>query len=296
MTGSFITLALLTLVIMALIAVVTGVLIAAAGKGTDPSHGARRRIQIVYSIAALVGLTFALVAFLLFPTVYVNETRIPGLLAALAPTLAGILFVSIAMIGEGFWPKPKGEKRGAFLGRRPTIAKAVTLAERAAVTWGVLLVVFLVIFGLIANPTGEAAGRSLAHPVWHPNIAGASGPFPGWPYGVPMLLFVVVLVTLTFGVLHVIARRPAVYGTTPEQDLALREISATNVITGVQLSLGASLTGVLFTAGVAARRGGAICEDGYCAELVGHWWAGPVLLLAAAVLISTIGVLARRHK
>lgn len=281
---------------IAAIAALTGLALSKTGVSSKAGLDTQRRIRLLYGIAALLGLGFALLAFVVFPTVYVNAVKVPGLLAALAPALAGTVFVVTAGVGESFWPKPEGQQRGAFLTRRPVLANAARVPAWAAVTWGSLLLAFLVFCGFAATSDGESAGRSIAHPEWSPYRSGGSGPFPGWPYGIPMLICSAVLILLAIGVLHVIARRPAVSGTTPEEDAQLRRTSATSLMKGVQLSLAVSLAGVLAIAGQAATHGGVIEEDGYFATLAGHWWAYPVIVAAPIVLITAIVIAARRKK
>lgn len=264
--------------------------------GQESRADARWRIGSLYGLAALMGILFALLATALFPTVYVNATAIPGMLAALAPSLAGLIFVISAGLGESFWPKPKGQRRGAFLTRRPALANAAPLALWACVTWALLLTAFLVFCGIVAKRGGEDAGRAIAHPVWNPNVDGWNGPFPGLPYGVPMLIGSLVLVLAALVVLHIIARRPAIPDVQPDVDLQLRQTSATNLVKGVQLSLAASLSGALLVAGIAASQGGSVEVDGYVAELAGHWWAYPAALLAFIVILVALVVTAWRQE
>ena len=121
MSIGFVTIILIVLAAIAARAVIMGVVLTVAGRTDEPSRGARRRIQILYGTAALVGISFALLVVYAFPTVYVNSTEVPGLLAALGPSLAGILLVDVPAHGESFWRKPKGEQRGAYLTRRPAL-------------------------------------------------------------------------------------------------------------------------------------------------------------------------------
>ncbi len=287
------------LVVLAVIAAVVSIVSAIRYRthlGQEPCVDARRRIGSLYGFAALIGLMFALVAVALFPTVYVNATAIPGMFAALAPSLAGIVFVVSAGFGESFWPKPKGQRRDAFLTRRPALANAAPLALWACVTWALLLTVALVFCGIVAKRGGEDAGRAIMHPIWNPNVDGWNGPFPGFPYGIPMMIGVLALALATLAVLRIIARRPAIPGIQPDVDLQLRQTSATNLVKGVQLSLAASLSGVLLVAGIAASQGGSVEVDGYIAELAGHWWAYPAVLLAFVVILIALIVTAWKQK
>lgn len=270
-------------VLLALLLIITAVvsIVAATKAGQNVLMDARRRIRVLYGVATLLGLGFALLAFAVFPV----TTAVPGLLIALAPSLAGIVFVIAATVGESFWPVPKGQQRGAFLARRPMFANAAPAPLWASATWAVLLVAALVLCGFAAT----SDGRSIAHPIWNPNITGASGPFPGWPYGVPMLISSAVLVAVTLYALRVIARRPAVTGIDPDLDAQLRRTSATNLMKGVQLSFAVSLGGVLMVAGTAGSNAGIVDVDGYFATLAGHWWAYPAMTLAVVtIIVATI--------
>ena len=283
MSTSLVTVLLIVFAAVALFTVVMGIVLTVVVKTDDPSRGAKRRIQVLYSVAALVGLAFAALAAYAFPTIYVNSTEVPGLLAALAPLIAGILFVDIAAIGESFWPRPKGHKRGAYLARRPALANAGAITQIATVLWATLLVVSLVLFGFIAVKGGDASGRAIANVAADPAVNGQSGPFPGWPYGIPMLVLAAVLIALALAVLHVIARRPAVSGTTPQSDAQLRRISATNLLKGTQASLAASLAGVLLIAGQSSAN-------------AGYWWGPVCIALSVAVLIAAVVIIVWRSR
>lgn len=283
MNLTLITAALMILAALAVVAIATGAVLAATGTDDDPSRRARQRIRALYGAAALVGVILALVAVYVFPTVYVNATEVPGLLAALGPSVAGLAFVLIAALGEALWPRPKGERRGAYLERRPVFANAADLTKWASATWGALLAGALLFFGYAAASDGDSPGRSIAYVSNTAQSAGWHGPFPGWPYGIPMLIAAAVLVVAAIVVLHLIARRPAVHGTTSARDADLRRVSATNLLKGVQLSLASSLSGVLIIAG-------------YAAHPAGWWWGIPALALAGVVMLGAFIVLAVRSR
>lgn len=267
----------------AVIAVIFGLVVLISRSSDDAVGRARGRIRVLYGVAALVGIGFAFLVAMLFPTVFVNSTRVPGLLAAIGPSLAGLLYVGVAALGEASWPKPEGEQRGAYLNRRPALAKAARIPMALGVTWGGLLLAGIVLFGFLAAKDGDSPGRSIAHAGNDSVVRGWSGPFPGWPYGVPMAIAAVVLLLASAGVLHLIARRPAINAIVPEGDETLRRISASNLIKGVQLSLAASLSGLLFIAGTTARNAG--------------WsWGTPSCWAAVLVAVLSLGVLAWRAR
>lgn len=237
-------------------------------------------------VAALAGLGFAVWAWVTFPTSYVNATEVPGLLAALGPILACLVFLIVTAVAEVTWPRQTGGERGAFLTRRPLVTPAASWAMRALWAWAGLLGVLLVLFGLVAEPDGRSIAKlssdgCLVNGVPVPCTGGATGPFPGWPYGAPILLATGIILVATLLVLHLVARRPSVWGTSQADDQLLRTISATRVVRGTQLALGATLSGVLFFAGMTAAN-------------AGWWWGWPTLVSAVVVLGTAFGLAMRR--
>lgn len=227
------------------------------------------RMNTTTLMATVGGIGFALWAWFTLPTVYVNATEVPGLLAALGPIVAGLVYLAITAAGEASWRPPSGPRRTAPLTRRPLLSRAAPWANRILWLWVGLLTATLLAFGAVAEPDG----RSIA------GAGSTSGPFPGWPYGIPILVGTALVVGATLGVLALVARRPAVRDTTPDDDSHLRTVSAARVVRGAQLSLGATLTGVLFVAGTTASNAD---------------WAWPAIVAAALVLVVSFGVTFRR--
>ncbi|MGM0385067.1 MAG: hypothetical protein ACQERF_03660 [Actinomycetota bacterium] len=242
------------------------------------------RLNTTTLMATVGGLAFALWAWFTLPVVNVDAAEVPGLLAALGPVLAGLVYLAITAAGEASWRAPSGPRRTAVLTRRPLFSRAAPWANHILWAWAALLTAALVAFGAVAEPDG----RSIAHVGGACVVdgatvpcTGASGPFPGWPYGIPLVVGAALVVAATLGVLSLIARRPAVRDTIPADDELLRTISATRVVRGAQLSLGATLAGVLLFAGTAAANAG--------------WgWAWPAIIGAAAVLGTSFAVTFRR--
>lgn len=202
----------------------------------------------------------------------------PGLVSALGLTIGALVFLAVHYVGERTWPRPTGHLRQATLRRR-------TLRELAGNRgWGLLVttavaVVSLSIFGLTATESGravptlitpEAAGEGFA--------GGASGPYPGWAYGLPILAAFAVVLGATWLVLRLVAHRPAVAGTHDADDHALRRTSAARILGGVQLFLGGTLTAVLLVAALALHNSG--------------WALGATIAVSVAVLTGAVAVLA----
>lgn len=278
----------LAILVIALLAFGLTLVLRPAPAGPTPQvmASSRSRMRTTTIVAAVAGLGFGLWAWMIFPTTYVNATTVPGLLAALGPCLAGLVYLGVTALAEVTWPRPAGQQRGAYLARRPVFAHAVPWAMRAMWIWAGALWLSLITFGLIAEPDGRSlADHDLSgcaeNGVAVPCTSGAVGPFPGWPYAVPVMLAALVVVLVTLGVLHLVARRPAVWGTTVDDDQLLRTISATRVVRGSQLALGTTLAGIAYFAGAAGVN-------------AGYWWGLPMIVAAVVILGMSFGLALRR--
>ena len=244
------------------------------------------RMNLITIAAGVVGIGVGVWAWVALPSTFVSATAVPGLLAALGPALAGLVFLAVTAVGEATWRRPSGAQRAAHLVRRPLFSRAQPWAARALWAWTFLLAVAVVVFGVVAAPDGRSIGNAstdgcVVDGVPVPCDGGASGPFPGWSYGLPVLLGAATVLAATIGVLYLVARRPAVRGTSTADDDLLRTVSATRVVRGAQLAQGVTLAGVTFFAGATAVNAG--------------WWWGGVLLLGAVVVLGTaLGVSVRR--
>ena len=244
------------------------------------------RMNAITVTAAVLGLGIGMWAWVALPTAFVSATSVPGLLAALGPSLAGLVYLGVTGVGEATWRRPTGTQRAAHLARRPLFSRAQPWAARALWAWAALLGLAVVVFGVIAAPDGRSIGSAsldgcVVDGVPVPCDFGASGPFPGWPYGLPILIGAATVLVVTLGVLYLVARRPAVRGTSTTDDELLRTVSATRVVRGAQLALGITLAGVTFFAGATASN-------------AGWWWGWALLLVAVAVLGTSVGIALRR--
>jgi hypothetical protein len=158
-----------------------------------------------------------------------------GLLAGLWPTGHALLFLGVHALGEKAWPRPAGSVRRAALAPRspfePRWVLGVTLG------WAALLVAALVVGGATADD-GRRLTRSAG------GMVTSGSPYPGWTYGIPVLTGLVLVAVATWGVLMLVARRPAVTSDATD-DADLRRLSAHRVLRGVQLVLAATLAAVL---------------------------------------------------
>ena len=226
----------------------------AAGRptGTGAAQRARRHLDRATAAAWLV---FAVTTGLSWQLVRTSGSA-AGLVAALAPATVGALFLLVHLVGEITWPRPDGPVRRATL--RPRRAREVLSTGLA--TWSGVLAALLVVTLLTTGLTADADGRAVSR-AWSDGSASA-GPYPGWRYGLPLLVATAVVVTLTVLVLRLVVRRAAVEDADEQDDLALRRSSASRVLAGAQLVLGLTAAGVLLVTGLAVRSIGAAPSGG----------------------------------
>lgn len=264
--------------------VIVVVLVVGRSSAPDPSQAAaaaRRHAGGVSAIAWL-GLVLALV---LGPALS-GTVRGPaqGVLLGLVPTVAGVLFVGVHAVGELTWPRPTGTVRRAGLDRRTTADVAPRGLRGFLWGWTALVLVLAVVGGAVAT-----GGRQVSRVVEDGGMS--AGPFPGWFYGLPLLVACLVVAAATEAVLHVVASRPAVVDAQPRWDLALRQLSAHRVLRGAQLVVGLTAAGVLLYGGLAVRNiSHALVEDG--ATSLPHLVIGTIALALAVVVGLTTVVVA----
>lgn len=248
---------------------------------------ARRHAVVVHVVAWLVALAlYPVLAFDLVPGVHDLARRYgtavggqasvgDGVVLGLAPAGVGLAFLLVHVVGELTWPRPTGRVRRATLRPRRVADVAPAGMHRVAWTWFAALVATVVGCGLTAEPDGRSVG--LVRPEW----SASSGPYPGWFYGVPLLVAAVLVVLGQEGVLRLVTRRPAVADAAEEWDLGLRRLSAHRVLRGTQLVLGLTTGAVLAVAGMALQNLGQPDSRGHAA-------VGTALLVlgVAAVLLA----------
>lgn len=206
----------------------------------------------------------------------------PGTAWAGGPFAVALAYCAVRAVGELTWPRPRGTLRTAPLARR-TVADLGGRRLRALLACAALLAVTLVVTGLTAAPDGT----SVPHPVRVTSdggvLTGASGPYPGWAYGVPLLLGLAVAVLATLAALRVVARRAPLSGVPRVHDEAVRHTSAARVVAGVQLCVGVATALVLLLTGAAvANAGGPV-------SALGETFRTPALVAVGAVL-AVVGI------
>lgn len=196
-----------------------------------------------------------------------------AVLAGAYPAGIGLAFLGAHALGERSWPRPTGTLRRATLVPRGEVAPR--WLRRVTWTWAVTLVVTLVATGVTATD-----GRWIRIAPEASFTESTAGPYPGWDFGVPLLLAALLVLAATEGTLLLVARRPAVVDADPDYDAASRRLSAHRVLRGAQLVLGGTLAVVLVVTG------GAIVNAQYMG--VGAPLVALGYILAVAVLVITL--------
>lgn len=270
------------LTVVALAAAAALVVVAALGdrRPQDPRTArvlaaARRHERLVSVVAAAVTVAALATLPLVLPRLTTSTTT-PGVLVGVAPVAGGLLHLALRAAGELTWPRPRGSVRNAPLARRT--ARALGGARLTAlVTTTVLGTAAVVTWGLTAADDGRSVARTPFVDDLGGVVTGASGPYPGWPYGAPLLVTLALLLVATLGVLRLVARRPPVADLPAADDDALRRTSAARVLGGSQLCGAAGLAGYALVAAVSLRS----AEHGAAAAVCA--------LLGAGLLVGSLG-------
>lgn len=235
----------------------------------DPADTARRHGILVNLLAWLA---VVIVAPVTIGVAALMALRTTGGSSGYAGVVAGcwlaghtLVFLAVHAVGERTWPRPSGLVRRAALAPRPVALPRRMLA--VTVAWAGTLLVVLTATGLTAVDGQRLVGTSGA----------AASPYPGWHYGLPLVLALLLTSAATWGTLGLIARRPAVVDADPELDATSRRLSAHRVLRGVQLALALTLAAVLWFTGQA---------------LVTIGLAGAGIVATAAAVLAALGGLA----
>ncbi|MCB2175622.1 MAG: hypothetical protein KQH57_07425 [Actinomycetales bacterium] len=269
--------------VIALLALVLGVLLWDALRTTTPSRAAARANRHA-TLASTIGVVVMVVLLTwVFGGVALGVWPRDGRVLAVLPALAGASLLVAQAVGQLTWPRPSGAHREAELVSR-TVADVTPLWPRRMVfAWAGTALALLAVFALVAD-----GPRSLTQGTGR--FAGPIGPYPGWYYGLPMSLAIVATVTATELVLRLITLRPAVVGVSVDWDLHLRRRSAGHVTRGIQLVLAVSTAGILVAAGWVHL---ALGRDAYPLESGGYGVTGSPAQqhLGAGLMVLAVGVL-----
>lgn len=264
--------------------------------GGAPARAARRHELLVSTLAVLAAVGTAVV-LIAQPVAWPGWAPAPGILQALTPFAIAVAFGLVRAVGELTWPRPSGTVRAAPLARRTPWSVGGTRLRWVLAT-GAAIVVVLVTAGVTADVTGRALAVTgtdadgLTFSMSH-------GPYPGWPYGVPMLLGLAATMAVTWAALQVITRRAPLHDLPTAHDDAVRRTSAARLLAVVQLCLGAALGLTTFLAGSAIRGigvnrdlngldGGSYTPTGTVGMVAG------ALVVTASVVAAIVGVWSHR--
>lgn len=272
------------------LALVLGVLLWDARRVPTPSEAARRANRHA-TLASVVGIAMLVIVLMWMAFAFVLGVRpTDGRVAASLPALAGACLLAAQAVGQLTWPRPSGSHREAELAPRGVGEVSPSWPRRLGIVWAGASLVLLGAFALVAD-----GPRSLLREAGR--YSEAIGPYPGWYYGVPMALAVLVTVGAAELVLRMIATRPAVAGVSAEWDMHLRRRSAAHVTRGIQLVLAITVAGILVAAGwvhlslghdYVELASGGFADEGSPAQE----YLGTALLIAAlcVVLVGLAGV------
>jgi hypothetical protein len=217
---------------------------------------ARRHDSLITLVATLAAAATAVVALglPLTPDVLPVSTA-PGVLQAVAPFVVAVVHCLVRLAGELTWPRPSGTVRHASLARR-TVRRTGGGSLVHLATTATVLAATLLVTGVTAAPDG----RSVASPpTTLPGggiLTGSSGPYPGWPYALPMLAGLAVALLATLATLRVVARRAPLASLDRHQDDTLRRTSAARVLAVAHVCLGATTTLTLLVVALTVRNAG----------------------------------------
>jgi hypothetical protein len=232
---------------------------------------ARRHASWTALAAVLLGAAAALVAAATSPFTGDGPASL-GTSALLVPVTFGVVHTAVLTLGELTWPRPRGRLRRARLVRRSLLDAAPRWLVRLAAGTVVGTVVTLGLGALLAEDDGRSV--SLRSP--DGLLTGTASPFPGWTYGGPAALGLLVLTVLTLGTLRVVATRAAVVTADERAEAALRRASAHRVLRGAVGSALVTTGGLVLVAGMSTRN---VASN-----------VGPQALVALGVVLAGCGL------
>lgn len=268
----------LVLPLLLLVPVALAVLAAVAATAR-PGHtlstelAAARRHGVVTSVIAVV---LQIVGLLLTP-VFASEPRV----AAGMPLAGSAAALLTLLVGEMTWPRPRGVMRTALVRERTARSLLRGNWFTAAAASVSLLTVAIAIGGLLGR---SGSGHSIGTVEYGPDgvmAERAAGPFPGWDYGAPQLVALLVVLSLLLLALRAATHRAAVVTADAATDDLLRRASAARAFRTV-------IFGALVTAGADLVVGASAARNVYSGPV--DTVAGVVLLLGASCAIGALAV------
>jgi uncharacterized membrane protein len=159
----------------------------------------------------------------------------------LVTTVIALLLAFVPRFGEN------QARRTADLSRRSPFTFVSRQASTALIVLAGVLIVAMITFGVLAWPHGE----SLFY-FYGGGFAGGGGEFPGFGFGVPILVSLVLLVLAVWLSLFRVARAPRpTDASLREADTAVRILTSSTILAVASFAIAVSLATVLIMAGVA---------------------------------------------
>ncbi len=264
------------------------VLWAAGRRGVDDGAAARTALRhetwiAAASILAAVATTAAVLSLpVTWSASWLPGPKVAGGALAVGPFAVALVYCAVRATGELTWPRPRGAVRSAPLKRR-TVRDLGGRRLRWLLAAAGLLAVTLVVAGLTATTDGTAVPHPVRVTADGSVITGASGPYPGWAYGVPLLVGLALTLLATAGTLRVVARRAPLAEVPRPHDDAVRRTSAARILAGVQLCVGVTTALLLLIMGAAlSNAAGPVSASGETFHTPG--------LVALAVGLAVVGI------
>ncbi|MGZ5417114.1 MAG: hypothetical protein ACXWDI_08050 [Nocardioides sp.] len=275
MFSGFLILIPLLLIVSAALAVIVGLAVSAR-----PDHTLSRELVS----ARRHGVTTAVVAVALQGLgLALSPASFSPNLTAVMPLVGSALALLALLVGELTWPRPRGTTRTAVIRDRSVGSLLRGGWARTAGVAAALLVFTLVVGGLLGNSSSSDA--AIATVDVQPDgsmVERASGPFPGWAYGVPQLVVLVAVVGLLLLALRATTDRATVVTADLETDHLLRRASAARAFRTATFGILVTAGADLFFGGSAARN----VHDGVAGVVaLGVMLLGLGCLLAALVIV-----------
>jgi hypothetical protein len=259
---------------------------ALAGRLVPVIRAARRR--------AMIAVLFAATVFLVVAVAGITMPQLLGLPFAVAPLIAG----AAGMLLYGATPPrlvalQSDEPRVARLVPR-SVLSALPARRAGAFLAAVLALVVLLIFGGV-TATLDEDGRSRVLSVEAHGVSSWARPYPGWFYGIPVLIALAVLVVSVLIALHRISTTPA-FPRPSDADIDARWRRGS-----VEVILGLGTGSVLFAlGGIAAMTGISMVNvmlmssPAFAWSAVANtlWIGGGVALVLSIVSVALAGLTA----
>lgn len=262
------------------LAAVVGLLLWDASRTPAPTEAAARANRHATIASTVAAVPFITALAWVFGSWVLGLMPRDGRLLGILPAIAGTSMLAVQAVGQLTWPRPTGARREADLAPRTPSDVAPRSHRMLAAVWSGLCLLLIVLFGLKAE-----GPRTLVQGIGSTNV-----PYPGWYYGVPIGLGVVIVVVSSEAVLRLIAVRPAVDGVGRAWDLHLRRRSAGHVVKATQLVLAVTASGLLASAGWVHL---ALARDPEASSgTTAHGPLGVCLLVAALVVLIAATVAA----